>query len=288
MSVTTLPALDHRAAPAVRDLSARHRLGAFAVLARRRLTLSAGTPREVFVPLLTPVLFALVIAPALADTVRDPGGIDYMSYVAVATIGLLVPLSCLSAGIGVIVDRQGGARRDLLAAPVPRSLLVAANAAVALVISLLQLVVLLVAASLRGADFDVTGRGAAWFTVTALVFAIAMYGIAEALANRLPTQEEYIATLPAVAIVPWFFAGSLFPISALPVGLAAFAKVVPLTHVLALMRYGLVDPSGDGLRAIWGMSNVTAMAALSLGVVVLFAAGATALALRSLARSAVQ
>jgi ABC-type polysaccharide/polyol phosphate export permease len=120
------------------------------------------------------------------------------------------------------------------------------------------------------------------------VFAIAMYGVAEALANRLPSQEEYIATLPAVAIVPWFFAGSLFPISALPAGLAAFAKVVPLTHVLALMRYGLVDPSGDGLRGIWGMSNTTVMAALSLGVVVVFAAGATALALRSLARSAVQ
>ncbi len=286
MAVTTLPAINHPRVEAATP--SRHRFSAFAVLARRRFTLSAGTPREIVIPLLTPVLFALVIAPALADMASDPGGIDYMSYVAVATIGLLVPLSCLSAGTGVIVDRQTGARRDLLAAPVPRSLLVVANAAVALVISLLQVAVLLVAASLRGADFDVTARGAVWFGATAVVFALAMYGIAEALANGVPSHEEYIAALPAVAIVPWFFAGSLFPISALPAGLAAFAKILPLTHALALMRYGLVDPDGDGLRGIWGMSNVTAMAGLSLGVVAVFAVGATVLALRSLARSSVQ
>jgi ABC-2 type transport system permease protein len=263
------------------------RLGALATLARRRLTLSAGTPREVFIPLLTPVLFAVVIAPALAEIVTT-NGIDYMSYVAVSTIGLLIPLSCLSAGIGVIVDRQSGARRDLLAAPVPRSLLVLGNLAVALLVSGLQLVALLTAAVVRGAEFDVSATRTTWFVVTAVLFAVGMYGAAETLANRIETQEEYIAALPAVAIVPWFFAGSLFPIATLPAGLTAFAKVLPLTHVLALMRYGLVDPHGTGLRDIWGMSNTTTMAALSLGVVVVFAAALTALAVRVFTRSAVQ
>src|SRR3954466_10648119 len=94
-------------------------LGAFATLSRRRFALSAHTPREVIVPLLTPILFADVIAPALAKSVGNTGGIDYMSYVAVGTIGLLVPLSCILGGLGMIVDRESGAQRDLLAAPVP-------------------------------------------------------------------------------------------------------------------------------------------------------------------------
>jgi len=38
---------------------------AIATLAGRRFTLTARTPRELLVPLLTPALFALVIAPAL-------------------------------------------------------------------------------------------------------------------------------------------------------------------------------------------------------------------------------
>ena len=93
-------------------------------------------------------------------------------------------------------------------------------------------------------------------------------------------QEEYIAATPAVAIVPWFFAGSLFPIGALPAALTAFAKVLPLTHALALMRYGLIDQSGKGLHDIWGAGNTSVEALLSLGVVALFAVVMTAVSVR--------
>src|SRR5262249_59263901 len=103
------------------------RWSAFATLTRRRFALSARTPRELLVPLLTPVLFALVIAPALASIGPTIPGLDYMSFAAVGTIGLLIPLNCMFSGIGVIVDRDTGARRDLLAAPIYRPLIVLAN-----------------------------------------------------------------------------------------------------------------------------------------------------------------
>ena len=211
---------------------------------------------------MTPLLFAIVIAPALADTFgAAPGGIDYMTFVAISTLGLLIPLSCIQSGLGVVVDRLSGARRDLLAAPIHRSLIVAGNLVVAVALSAIQVVVVIAAAALRGAEFDTSTTGVGWFAASTLCFAVAMYGIAEVLANRLHTQEEYIGALPPVAIVPYFFAGGLFPISALPAGLTVVAKVLPLTHVLALMRYGLADPTGQGLHDIWGMNNTTVMAA---------------------------
>jgi ABC-2 type transport system permease protein len=210
-----------------------------------------------------------------------------MTYVAIATVGLLVPLSCMFAGIGVIVDRETGARRDLLAAPIPRSIVVVGNLAVALVVAGLQVVVLLGAAALRGADFVVTVDGMAWFIGATTLFAITMYGAAELLANRVASQEEYVGALPAIAIVPWFVAGSLFPLDTLPAWLAAVAKFLPLTHALALMRYGLTD-SSVGLHQIWGMSDPTTMAALSLSVVALFAIALFALATRVFTRTAVQ
>jgi len=73
----------------------------------------------------------------------------------------------------------------------------------------------------------------------------------------------------------------------MPAGLTAFAKVLPLTHALALMRYGLVDRSGAGLHDIWGSGNTTLMAAASLAVVVAFAVALLAVAVRSFTRSAV-
>jgi ABC-2 type transport system permease protein len=260
---------------------------AFTTLARRRMTLSAHTPREILVPLLTPILFADVIAPALAKSMGHSSGVDFTSFVAVGTVGLLVPLSCVLAGIGIIVDRDSGARRDLLAAPVRRGFFVAGNLTVAIGVAALQVAALIVAAALRGATFSVTATGVIWSALAALALAVSMHGVAEILAARIPRQEEYVGAAPPIALVPWFFAGSFFRISAMPTVLTAFAKVLPLTHALALMRYGLVDHSGSGLRDIWGMQNTTAMAALSLAVVVAFAGLMMATAVKVFTRSTV-
>ena len=262
---------------------------ALRTLASRRLALTAHNPRQIAVPMVTPILFALVLAPALKDAL---GGlhskIDYTAFVAVGTVGLLVPLATTFAGLSVIVDRDSGAQRELLAAPVPRGLLVAGNLLVVLGLCALQVVVVIAAAALRGADFHVRGAGVVWFVLAVVLFVVLMYGIAETLAARIHQQEEYIGATPVIAILPWFFAGALFPIGALPGALTAFAKFLPLTHAMALMRYGLVDPRGTGLHDIWGMSNTTAEAWLSLAVVALFAAAFAIVAVRTFTRAAVR
>jgi ABC-type polysaccharide/polyol phosphate export permease len=162
------------------------------------------------------------------------------------------------------------------------------NLLVVLALSALQVVVVIVAAALRGADFHIRAAGVGWFAAAAVLFVVLMYGIAETLAARIHNQEEYIGATPAIAILPWFFAGALFPIGALPGALTAFAKVLPLTHAMALMRYGFVDPHGTGLHDIWGMSNPTVEAFLSLAVVALFALAFITLAIRAFTRSAVR
>ncbi len=53
------------------------------------------------------------------------------------------------------------------------------------------------------------------------------------------------------------------------------------------MGYGLLDDHGAGLHDIWGMTNTTAMAALSLALVAAFATAFTAISIRVFTRSAV-
>src|SRR5881396_886298 len=228
--------------------------GPLATLSRRRFQLSARTPRELFVPLLTPIMFALVIAPALKTALNT--GPSYEAFVAVGTVGLLIPLNTMFSGLGVIVDRVSGAQRELLTAPIERGLLVLGNLGVALAITALQVGVLIAVAIARGIHFDATAVGILWFAGAAALFTVGMYGMAEILASRVPRQEEYIARVPAIAILPWFLAGALFPITALPTFLAWIAKFLPLTHGLALMRYGLRQDD-TGLHAIWGLSDPT-------------------------------
>src|SRR3989475_3754216 len=277
-TVTALPTTLRR--PPAR----RHALLApLLTLARRRFHLAARPPRELVVPLLTPILFALVIAPSLKKALHTDA--SYESFVAVGTLGLLIPLNTMFAGIGVISDKQNGAQRELLAAPIPRGLLVLGNLLVALAVTGLQVAALIGFAVARRIHFHPTAAGVAWFLAAALLFAIAMYGAAETLAARVSGQEEYIGRVPAIAIVPWFLAGSLFPITALPVGLAWITRFLPLTHGLALLRYGLLGDS-SGLHDIWRMTSPTAMARLSRACVAAFAAILTTVSIRVFSRSA--
>jgi len=285
-AITAAPAASSLERPRAPALPSR--LATWATLARRRISLSAHTPREILAPLATPLLFALVIAPALAKLIpAGRGGIDYSTFVIVGTVGLLIPLTCTFAGIGVIVDRASGARRELLAAPIARSTIVLGNMAVAIGVSLLQVGVLMGAGWLRGSEFHATAGGVGWFIAAVLAFTVFMYGLAEIIANRVPTQEEYVGLTPVVAILPWFLAGSLFPISALPGWLAWVARVMPTTHALALLRYGVLDHTGAGLHDIWGMASTTTDAAMSLLVLAAWASLITAASVRIFQRSAV-
>lgn len=262
---------------------------AWATLARRRLHLSAHTPREILAPMATPLLFALVLAPALAKMIppAGPGGLDYRTYVTIGTVGLLIPLACTFAGIGVIVDRMSGARRELLSAPIPRAAIVGGNLAVAAAVSVLQVGVLMAAGVARGSHFAASAAGIGWFVGAVLAFTMFAYGLAEVLANRVGTQEEYVGLTPVVAILPWFLAGSLFRITALPVGLAGFARVLPLTHAMALLRYGLLDRHAVALHDIWGLHSATVEATLSLTVLLAWAGLITVASVRVFHRSAV-
>jgi ABC-type multidrug transport system permease subunit len=283
MAVAEAPAV-----PLPRPRRARP-IGALSTLARRRAALTAGNPRQVLVPLLGPALIALIVAPALkVATGGFHSAIDYESFAGVGAVGLVIPLSCIFAGLSVIVDRQAGAQRELLAAPIPRAYLVLGNLIVAVVLSALQAIVLVGLTALRGGTFHITSTGIDWALAAGLLFTVFMYGVAETLAARIGKAEEYVGAVPAVAILPFFFAGALYPISAMPGVLATIAKFLPLTHALALLRYGLIDPHGQGLHAIWGAGNTTAEAFASLAVVALYAVALTAISIRAFTRSAVK
>ena len=141
-------------------------------------------------PLLTPVLFALVIAPALKQALHT--SVAYESFVAIGTIGLLIPLNRMFAGLGVIVDRESGAQRELLAAPVPRRLLVLGNLVVAFAVTALQVVVLIGARRRpRHARSTSTGdRHRVVRSPPASLFTVGMYGVAETLASRVPRRRS--------------------------------------------------------------------------------------------------
>src|ERR1700761_1058988 len=105
MAVTETPSLVLARPPRAR------RVSVLSTLARRRAALTAGNPRQILVPLLGPALIALIVAPALkVATGGFHSAIDYESFAGVGAVGLVIPLSCIFAGLSGIVDRDSGAQ----------------------------------------------------------------------------------------------------------------------------------------------------------------------------------
>src|SRR2546421_3754270 len=182
------------------------RLSPVLTLARRRAMLTASNPLQIAVPLLGPILLAMVVAPALkVATGGLHSHIDYQAFISVGTVGLVVPLSCIFAGLSVIVDRHAGAQRELLAAPVPRAYLVIGNLLVATALAGVQVAVLMGLAALRGAGFHLSLAGVGWFVAAPLLFTVFMYGLGETPASRVPSAAEDVRAVPAGGVPPVFF-----------------------------------------------------------------------------------
>ena len=267
-TVTTLPTTLRR--PPAR----RHALLApLLTLARRRFQLAARTPRELVVPLLTPIMFALVIAPALKTALHTSA--DYESYVALGTIGLLIPLNTMFLGIGSIVDRESGARRELLAAPVPRSLLVLGNFPVALATTLLQIAVLLA----RLAVGTSTWTASAYMLILGLGLGMVMQVLVLAVQNAVDYRNMGVATSGSllfrqiggsvgIAIFGAIFANRLHGnlASQLPAGVQGPKNVSPqvVRNLPPALHEAYVRAVAEALHPVFVVASVIAIFAFLL------------------------
>jgi len=236
-----------------------------ATLYRRRIAVSTKTASGMIGQVVPPLLWVLVLAPAL-DTALGSFNpqVDYYTYVALAQVAFLIPFTSMFSGINVIVDKDFGVLRELLVAPVFRAAIPLANALGVMTVALAQVAILVGFGILRGAEFDTSAAGVAWFLSACCLLSLSTYGIAETLALIIGRQEAYGPMIPAVGVTPWFLAGSLFPITLLPAGIEQVSLFLPWTHALALMRYGMMQDIDPGLADIWGMDSNGTMALLSL------------------------
>jgi len=282
MTAVTLPT--PHAAPLSRDRNAD--LHGFVVLVARRIRVTTKTASGIIGQLATPILWVLVVAPALASSraAFNPH-IDYFTFLAAGQVAFLIPFTAMFNGINVIVDRQFGVLPELLVAPIHRTLIPLANAVAVLLITAVQVGLIVVLGRLRGAHFHTSWARLPWFVLASACLCLIIYGIAETLALKINRQEAFGPLIPAIGVTPFFLAGALYPLSVLPVGLKQAAYVLPWTHAVALIRYGLINQGPSGLLDIWGLHSELTAALLSGAVLVAMAAASLTMAARVFVRT---
>jgi ABC-2 type transport system permease protein len=261
----------------------------FVPLYRRRVSIAVKTPLAILGQTLTPVLWILVVGPALASVFGGfSHGVDYYSYLALGQVVFVLPFSAMFAGLTVIFDRDWGILREFLVAPIRRSTIPFANTAAVLTIGAGQFALIIGLAVARGAHFDTSAPRLATALAAAALLTAGVYGLAEYLAYTITQPQVFGTLIPAIGATPYALCGALYPISALPPGMRQVAMVLPWTHCLDLLRFGLMGDAASGLDQIWPVHAVWGAALLSLGVVALFAALMQGLAHHSFRKSTVR
>jgi ABC-2 type transport system permease protein len=259
-------------------------LAGFLPLYQRRLALALKTPIGLISQALTPVLWVLIVGPAMAASGIGPRE-GFFSYIAIGQIAFILPFSAMFAGLTVLTDRNFGILRELLAAPIRRVLIPLASIAAVVTIGLGQVALIVVLSLLRGAEFHLTLAPALAAVAAGALLTVSGYAVAEYLAYSLRQPQIFGTLIPAIGATPYLLCGALYPIGKLPDGVRQAVLILPHTHAIALLRDGFLGRRQSGLEAIWHLQSHLAMSLLSLGVLVVWAIGTTVVAIRAFRRA---
>ena len=200
------------------------------------MAIAVNTPVALVGQALMPILWVLVVGPALARAgagSNDPD-VDYYSYVAIGQIVFILPFSAMFAGLTVLNDRNVGVLRELLVAPIRRATIPLASIAAVSPSPPGRSRSSSCCPSIRGAHFHLAVGPTLAALAAGGLLAGGTYALAEYLAYTLKQPQTFGTLIPAIGATPYLLCGALYPIATLPDGVRQFAWVLPWSHAVAL------------------------------------------------------
>ncbi|KUO40872.1 MAG: multidrug ABC transporter permease [Candidatus Hadarchaeum yellowstonense] len=191
-----------------------------------------------------PFLWLAIIGIGMSSAFKLPGGQSYLQFMAPGIIGMTLIFSSIMSGVSVLWDKQFGFLKEILVAPVARTHIMLGKALGGVTTSLLQGLLLLIAAALVGV-WPPTILALAQVMVFMIFISLAFVSLGLAFASKMTDPVAFPLVANFLVMPLFFLSGALFPLATAPDWMKAIAYVNPL-------RYGV-----DGLRgAIIGLSDL--------------------------------
>ncbi|WP_017973221.1 ABC transporter permease [Actinopolyspora halophila] len=229
------------------------------VLTGRSLRAVLRDPRIVVFSLLQPLimltLFSQVFGKALMGSIASQTD-SYINYLMPAILVTTGIGASLQSGVGLITDMKNGVLGRFRALPIRLGTVLVARSLADLFRTAVQLVVLLLAASVLfgfAPEGGLTGTVSAW--LLALLVSWSLTWVFLAIASWV-RKEEVMQSVGFLAMFPLMFASSAFvPLDALPGWLRIVARINPLTYAVDASRdLCLALPVGSGVWSALGTS----------------------------------
>jgi len=204
-----------------------------------------------------PFLWLAIIGVGMSSSVSlIGGGLNYLQFMAPGIVGMTILFSSTMSGVSVLWDKQFGFMKEILVAPVSRTHIMLGKALGGVTTSLLQGMLLLLAAGLVGVWPPSIGAFVQVF-VFMIFISLSFVSFGLALASRMSDPIAFPLVINFLIMPLYFLSGALFMLRMAPDWMQAIAYFNPL-------RYGV-----DGLRgAILGISDYSLW--LDFGVLFFF------------------
>jgi ABC-2 type transport system permease protein len=191
-----------------------------------------------------PLLWLVVVGSGFAAVMPDQAGFSYQQFLLPGIFGMVLLFSSMLSALGTVHDREFGAIRMLLVAPLHRASLVLAKTLAATLIGAAQATVLLVLVPLLG--LAVTPGELFMSAAAILLTAFALASLGMLMASRIQSLENFAVVMNFVLFPMFFLSGALYPASGLPPYLQPFVLVNPLTYGVDLLKHAVLGPAMSG------------------------------------------
>jgi ABC-2 type transport system permease protein len=184
------------------------------------------------------------------------------NYIIPGLVAILLQIVALVlAAVAIVRERERGTLEQLLVTPINPLGLMLGKLAPYLVIGVIEMAMVLF---LMRFGFDVPIRGSLLFLfVMAVVYLFSLLALGLFISTRVGTQAQAQQMAQMFLLPSIFLSGYIFPVEGLPTVLYAVGRLLPATHMIAIMR-GVVLRDAGPLELV---PNVVALVLISVALV---------------------
>lgn len=239
-------------------------MSAIYILWLRELKRYTRSRAQIIASLGQPLLYLFALGFGLGPVFRKAGQGSYLQFVAPGVIGMSVLFTSIFSGIGLLWDRQFGFLKETLVAPVPRLHIMIGRTLGGATVAVLQGLLVMIICLLAGFRPQHLWLLPAAILVIALI-AIVFAGLGTAIGSTLQNMQGFQLVMNFLVMPIFFLSGALYPLTDLPVVLAATTRLDPLTYGIDGLRGAFIGMSHFHIATDVAVLAVVAVGFLALG-----------------------
>ena len=200
---------------------------------RELLRFRRNKPRIV-TSLAQPILFLFVLGTGLSHLIPGDSGFDFRTFMFPGVISMTILFTAIFSAVSIVWDREFGFLREMLVAPSRRWAIMVGKAAGGSTVATMQGVIILALAGVVHVPYSPILMLTLLGEMALAAFMLTSLGLM--LASRIKQVESFQVVMQLFVLPMFFLAGAIFPLTGLPLWLAALTKIDPLAYVITPMR----------------------------------------------------